>query len=60
VSVLSDGVIYYYTSQATEVATLKPGNIIISTKGEGFLKKVVSVNTTATGYAVITTTATLE
>ena len=59
-STSSDGLTYYYTTSATEIDTLKPGSIIISTKGEGDLKKVVSVDTTATGYTVQTTTATLE
>jgi len=55
-----DGLTYIFNNNATQVATLKPGDIIIVTKGDGSLKKITSINTTANGYSVNTTTATLE
>lgn len=51
---------YYFDKQATEIENLKVEDIIVSTKDEGFLRKVTAINTTATEYIVETTTATLE
>lgn len=52
--------IYYYSSQAAEVAALTPGKIILSTQGDGFLRKVDSVVFNGSQYEVRTTTATAE
>lgn len=49
--------IYYYSTQATQISSLKPNAIIISTKGEGFLRKVESINLIGNQYEVKTTRA---
>jgi hypothetical protein len=58
--VSSDSTIYRYESTASEIATLQPGKIIISTQGEGYLRKVVSVAKVGSEYQVQTTTAALN
>lgn len=55
-----EGSALYFSLDATEVENLQQGKIIIGTKGEGFLRKVVSVTKTATEYIVETAPATLE
>jgi len=51
---------YYYSTQATQIADLKPNNIIISTKGEGFLRKIESINLINNQYEVKTKPAALN
>ncbi|MBI4803557.1 MAG: hypothetical protein HY796_13645 [Elusimicrobia bacterium] len=55
-----DSATYKYTLQASEIATLHLGNIILSTQGSGYLKKVVSLVNTGSEYQVMTTTAGLN
>jgi len=55
-----DGSTYYFDSQATAVAALQPGDVIVSGVGEGFIRKVTAVNATAEEIAVETADATLE
>jgi len=55
-----EGSTYYFDSQATAVAALQPGDVIVSGVGEGFIRKVTAVNATADEVAVATTDATLE
>lgn len=59
-SVSPDSVTYHYDISATQLAGLSPGAILLSSQGDGLLKKIVSINTTSTEYIVQTTTATLE
>ena len=59
-SVSQDSTTYKYSLQSDQISTLQSGNIILSTQGEGILKKVVSVTNTGAEYEVLTETATLE
>jgi hypothetical protein len=58
--VSSDSTTYRYDSTASEIATLQPGKIMISTQGEGYLRKVISVQQVGSEYQVQTTTAALN
>lgn len=60
ISVSPDSVTYHYDISATQLAGLNPGAILLSSQGDGLLKKIVSINTTSTEYLIQTTTATLE
>jgi len=51
---------YYFSRDATQIDELKTGDIIVGTQGEGFLRKITAINTTADEYVVVTTTSTLE
>jgi hypothetical protein len=58
--VSSDSVTYRYSLDAVEVSSLRAGDIILSTQGNGYLKKVVSVVNTGTEYQIQTSTAALN
>jgi hypothetical protein len=55
-----EGSTYYFDSQATAVASLKAGDVIVSGVGEGFIRKVTAINVTDQEIAVETADATLE
>ena len=55
-----EGSTYYFDLQATAVASLKAGDVIVSGVGEGFLRKVTAVHVTDQEIAVETADATLE
>lgn len=55
-----EGGIYYFSKQATEIGNLALGDMIISTQGEGFLRKITAINSTANEWIVTTTSSTLE
>ncbi|MCX7716349.1 MAG: hypothetical protein N2Z73_02920, partial [Endomicrobia bacterium] len=55
-----EGSLLYFSLDATEIGNLQQGKIIIGTKGEGFLRRVVSVTKTSTEYIVETASTTLE
>gem|GEM_PF-1991651 len=59
-SVSPDSVTYYYDISAAQLAGLSSGDIMLSSQGNGLLKKIVSISATSTEYIVQTTTATLE
>ena len=59
-SVSQDSSTFRFSLQAQQIGSLKSGEIMMSTQGEGYLKKVVSVTNTGTDYVVQTETATLE
>ena len=59
--VSQDGTTYTFSSQATEIAALQPGDIMASNSGNGLLRRVVSVTVDGQGqYVVQTDDATLE
>lgn len=58
--VAADSVTYHYSLNAGQIAGLVPGNIIMSSQGYGYLKKVVSLTNTGSEYQVLTTTAGLN
>ena len=58
--VKKEGSTYHYTSQAKEFDDIKAGDIIVSTRGEGFLRRVTSVNLSGGEYLVQTTASTME
>ncbi len=51
------GTTYVFDISATAVASLKPGDVIISTAGEGLARKVTSVNVLAGAAIYLDTTA---
>lgn len=51
---------YHYDIGATQFAALSAGDIMLSSQGNGLLRKIVSITPTATEYTILTTTATLE
>lgn len=55
-----EGDTYFFDGAATEVAALQPDDIIISSAGEGFLRRVVATSASATEIAVETADASLE
>jgi hypothetical protein len=55
-----EGSTYYFAPQAQGVAALQPGDVIVSSVGEGFIRKVTAVSVTPQEIAVATTDATLE
>ncbi len=55
-----EGDTYYFDTQATAVAGLQPGDVMVSGVGEGLLRKVTSVNMAGGEIAVSTDMASLE
>jgi len=55
-----DGTKFHFYTSAAQIATLQPGDVIVGTSGEGFLRKVVSVETVNGELIVETVDATLE
>lgn len=59
--VKQEGSIYYFDSQAVVIQSLQPGDVIVSGKDKGFLRKVITVSILSNGLiAVHTEAATLE
>ena len=56
----NDGTTYYFYSSAAQIGALKPGDIIVSGKGEGLLRKVTSVQTFGDQIVLETTDASLS
>jgi cell division septation protein DedD len=55
-----DGETYYFAPDATSVDAWNPGDIIVSSQGQGFLRKVVSVSVGPSAIAVETADAGLD
>ncbi|MCA9733813.1 PKD domain-containing protein, partial [candidate division KSB1 bacterium] len=54
-----DGFIFYLNADFSKKNQFSPGDIIVSDYGEGFLRKIISVNTTSEVVALITENAAL-
>jgi hypothetical protein len=50
---------YYFDKEATQIGELKEGDIIISTEGEGFLRKITAISSSDNQWVVETTDTTL-